>query len=178
MELMVTVSIAAVLAGLAAPSIRDFLMRQRMTGIGDDFSATMMRARNQAANFNVCTTVCLSTNSTNAAPTCATSGTDWQQGWIAFVNPNCSGSVNKPDVNNIFLTRQSIGLDYLLQSGGGNRRVMFNALGNSTVNGTDNFSVIYQDITTQETKKFGYVICMDAMGRTRNIPEDKACNSY
>lgn len=178
-ELMVTIGIAAILAGLAAPSIRDFLMRQRMTGIANDFNASVLRARNQASSRNVCTTMCMSSNPGGTSPTCESSGSDWQQGWIAFFNADCNGSISGPkQASDIFLIHESVGNDYLLQTQSSKRKITFNALGNNSVNGTSEFDIIYKDTSTNETKKYGLNICLDALGRTRIIPGENSCSNY
>lgn len=178
MELMVTIAIAAVLAGLAVPSIRDFLMRQRMTGIADDFSASLLKARSEAANRNVCTSMCMSSNTGATSPTCATTGTDWQQGWIAFLNTDCDGSKTNPAQSDVFLIRESIGSSYLLQTQSTVRIINFNPQGNSTLNSTSEFDIVYNTVNSAETVKYGFNICLDAMGRTRNITNDKTCSNY
>ena len=100
-ELMVTLAIAAVLAMLAAPSIRDFIVRSQMTNLGNEFNASILKARNEAVNRNTCVTVCMSSSAANASPACTTSGNDWQAGWIVFLNPSCDTGLNKPseDIN-------------------------------------------------------------------------------
>ena len=81
-ELLVTLAVAAVLASLAAPSIRDFIVRSKMTNLSNEFSGSVLRARNEAVNRNVCVTLCMSSSGT----ACTTTGTDWQAGWIGFLN--------------------------------------------------------------------------------------------
>jgi hypothetical protein len=34
--------------------------------------------------------MCQTANPTSASPTCATSGDDWQRGWLIFGNPSCT----------------------------------------------------------------------------------------
>ena len=150
-ELLVTIAIIAVLAGLAAPSIRDFLFKQRMTGIADDFSSAVMRAKNQAAS----------------------SGQDWQKGWIAFINTDCDSSLNTPvQTADVFLVRQSIGDSYLLQSQRNNRKMIFNPLGNIALSNADELDLIYSSVNSSETIKYGMNICVDSLGRTRYTTED------
>ena len=84
-ELVVTLAVAALLASLAAPSVRDFIVRSGMTNLGNEFNASILKARNEAVNRNTCVTMCMSSNASAASPSCTTSGTDWQVGWIVFL---------------------------------------------------------------------------------------------
>lgn len=178
-ELLVTIAVIAVLAGLAAPSIRDFLFKQRMTGIADDFSSAVMRAKNQAASKNICTTLCISSRTSDSPPSCDTSGQDWQKGWIAFINSDCDSSLNTPaQAADVFLVRQSIGDSYLLQSQGNKRKMIFNPLGNIALSNADELDLIYSSVNSSETIKYGVNICVDSLGRTRYTPQDKNCSNF
>ena len=80
-ELLVTVALVAVMAGLAAPSFRDFIVRRNLESVTSDFQSDIMKARTTAMNKNICVTMCMSSTAANSNPTCATSGADWQPGW-------------------------------------------------------------------------------------------------
>ena len=47
-ELLVVVSIAAILATLATPFLRDFVVRNKLAGLSNEFTASVLRARNEA----------------------------------------------------------------------------------------------------------------------------------
>lgn len=179
-ELMVTLAVAAVLAGLAAPSIKDFIVRSRMTNIGNEFTSAVLRARNEAINRNTCVTLCMSTTAGGAAPVCATSGDDWQVGWIAFLNPSCnSGAVSPSDSIDLFLTRTSVGDDFhLTAQSGAPRKMMFNPRGTPGLGAAAEYDLGYQSVGNSYTTRFGFNICLDALGRTRTIPTDKSCATY
>lgn len=51
-ELLVTVSIVAILAGLAAPSFREMVAKNRAKNIGSDLFASLLRARSEAVTRN------------------------------------------------------------------------------------------------------------------------------
>lgn len=80
-ELMVTIGIAAVLAGLAAPSVRDLITNNRLKSHISALQTSLMLARNEAINRKVRVVVCKSADQAS----CATTG-DWQQGWIVFID--------------------------------------------------------------------------------------------
>jgi len=178
-ELMVTLAVAAVLAMLAAPSIRDFIVRSQMTNLGNEFNSTILKARNEAVNRNTCVTVCMSSSAANASPACTTSGTDWQVGWIAFLNPSCDTGLNKPDDDiNMLLARPAGDPTYLLQTQHSRKKLTFNPRGAPGLGGAGRFDLIYDTVGNAMTTKYGFNICLDSLGRTRTIPNDKNCTGY
>ena len=47
-ELLITIALAAILASLAAPSVRDFIVRSKLTNLGGEFTASVLKSRNEA----------------------------------------------------------------------------------------------------------------------------------
>ena len=86
---MVTIAIAAVLAGLAAPSFRELIANNRLKSHISALQTSLMLARNEAINRNRRVVVCKSADQAS----CATTG-DWQQGWIVFVDADDDASVD------------------------------------------------------------------------------------
>jgi type IV fimbrial biogenesis protein FimT len=68
MELLLVVVVVAVLATLAAPSMRDFVVRNRVKTAASDLHFSLMLARSEATKRN-------------AAVSVARNGADWTQGW-------------------------------------------------------------------------------------------------
>jgi type IV fimbrial biogenesis protein FimT len=98
-ELLITVSIAAIMLTLAIPSFRDFLLNSRITSQTNEFVLAQASARSEAVKRGVRVSVCsLAVNSTT---TCADS-TTWDNGWLVFVDNNGDGTVDgaatPPDV--------------------------------------------------------------------------------
>lgn len=180
-ELMVTLALAAVLAGLAAPSIRDFIVRSRMSNIGNEFTASVLRSRNEAVNRNTCVTLCMSSSAGGASPACTSSGADWQVGWIAFLNPSCNSAANAPtDAIDLVLARVTTGDDFFLQAQGSTppKKMMFSPRGAPGLGSAAEFDLGYQSVSNSYTTRFGFNICIDALGRTRTVPTDKTCSTY
>lgn len=67
-ELLITISIAAILMGIAIPSFSTFVSAQRIRAASFDLSSTLIHARSEALKRNANTTL-----------TSATGG--WQNGW-------------------------------------------------------------------------------------------------
>ena len=79
-ELMITVSVLAILLGIAAPSFRDTLLNVRMTALANDLMTDLATARSEAAKRGVRVVLCTSSNGTSCT------NTSWQSGWIVFAD--------------------------------------------------------------------------------------------
>jgi len=86
-ELMITVSIAAVLATLAVPSMTSFLTSMRLSSASSLLYGDLNLARAEAIKRNTRVLMCPSSNGTS----CAT-GTNWAVGWILCVDANSDGA--------------------------------------------------------------------------------------
>ena len=88
-ELMITLVVAAVLLGLAAPSFSRFLADNRLTTQINDFTVALSTARTEAITRNTTAGVCTS----NGGTACAAGS--WQGGWLVFfvctaADPSCA----------------------------------------------------------------------------------------
>ena len=191
-ELMVTLAIAAILGTLAAPAMQDMIIKSRLSGVGNQFTGHILRASTEAISCNTCTVMCLSTTTdtaitTNssgnvtAGPMCADAGTDWQQGWIVFLKEDC---VNGTQVGNsrpvrpedYIVIKSSIGDSYNLLAQGSSppKRFFFDANGRPGLSGAGKFDLEYAPNSTL-TQNYGFNICVDSVGRTRNISWGQQC---
>lgn len=78
-ELIIVLTIAGVLAALAAPGMQKFVASNRLTAQVNDLLADISHARSEAIKRNVSSGVCASTSGTN----CTASG-NWANGWLVF----------------------------------------------------------------------------------------------
>ena len=190
-ELLVTIALVAVMAALAAPSFRDFMVRRNLDSVTGEFQSDIMKARTTAMNRNLCVTMCMSSNANQPNPTCSTSGQDWQLGWIVFLNPACNTSTNAiptdpndpPAPNprlNLIGARVGMAGQYYLNSQGTNavRRFTFNPRGGNSLASASEFDAVYISANNPLTLQYGKNVCVDPLARTRTIPSDKACNTY
>lgn len=76
-ELMVTVALAAILLGLAAPSLSDASLSSKLSASANRLAANSTLARSEAIKRNASIELCMSANGTS----CITTGS-WEQGWI------------------------------------------------------------------------------------------------
>lgn len=79
-ELMITLTVAGILATFAAPNYREFIQTNRMTTQVNLLVAALKTARSEAIKRGKMITVCKSNNQTS----CAISG-GWEQGWITII---------------------------------------------------------------------------------------------
>lgn len=175
---MVTLALAVILGSLAAPAIRDFIVRSSLTNLGNEFTGSVLKARNEAVSRNTCVTICTSSTAGDAAPACTTTGNDWQVGWIAFLNPSCDSGVNAPaDAINMIIARPGTNTGYLVVAQNSTRKITFNARGAPGLGGADQYNIVYNN-SSDPLNKYSFNICMDGLGRTRNIPADKNCAGF
>ena len=80
-ELATTLSVMAILAGIAAPSLAGFLERQRASAAINSLMTHMALARMSAITRNRRAVLCPSSNGNE----CETS-TDWSAGWMLFMD--------------------------------------------------------------------------------------------
>jgi type IV fimbrial biogenesis protein FimT len=168
-ELMVTIAVLGAVLAIGLPDLREFLTRGQVSTITTEFASDASRARAEAINRNSCVTMCMSSNTSNAlsggTPTCATTGQDWQAGWIVFANPSCSGSQNSPITNNstLIAVRQKGDSKFTLQQASGSafRRITFDSRG-LAAGVQKNLSLIYnEDINSVHDRS----ICLSSAGR-------------
>ena len=97
-EMMVTLTIAGILAGLAIPNMRTFLWNNRIASTGNDLLRSLQVARTEAIKRQrtatgqpITVTVCATSNSSAADNAIACSyGNSFAQ-WFVFVDTNANG---------------------------------------------------------------------------------------
>ncbi|WP_132976019.1 GspH/FimT family pseudopilin [Thiobaca trueperi] len=81
-ELVITLSIAAILMTIAVPSFQDLMRTNRTATQVNEFLTALNLARSEAVKRGASVSVCSSTNST----ACRTANTtNWADGWILYV---------------------------------------------------------------------------------------------
>ncbi|WP_428984442.1 GspH/FimT family pseudopilin [Rhodoferax mekongensis] len=177
-ELMVTLALIVILAALAAPALREYAIKSNLRNIGNEFTAGVLRARNEAISKNTCVTMCMSNTTDNALPACKTTDTDWQVGWIAFLNTSCNTTIAGPTaIEDVIFVRRSVGDQYFLNSQASTprRKLTFNSRGYPGLTNADEFDLVYSVVNDPMTSKYAFNICLDKLGRTRTISTDSSC---
>ena len=83
-ELMLTITIAAVLVTIATPSFRTLIENNRITKVSNEYATAFRLARSNALSKRLATFVCPSDNAGEDTPTC---GADWTNGLIVYFKP-------------------------------------------------------------------------------------------
>jgi type IV fimbrial biogenesis protein FimT len=92
-ELMITLLIAAIVLGLAAPGVSRLLERNRLQTSADSLFTGLMLARSEALKRNQPVTVCKSTNGTEC-----TAGAAWNQGWLVYADADGDAAVDPNEI--------------------------------------------------------------------------------
>lgn len=91
-ELMVAVTVLAIVLGLGIPAFRELTRNNAVTAAQNSLVTALNVARSEALRRNRPVSVCASTD----AATCATAA-DWGSGWIAFTDRAAAGTVDGGD---------------------------------------------------------------------------------
>jgi type IV fimbrial biogenesis protein FimT len=83
-ELMVTVSVLAILLGVAIPAMQNFTIRNRLVAVNNDLMTAVNFARSEASKRGTTVSVCKSSTMTSC-------GGSWSNGWIVFVDSGTAG---------------------------------------------------------------------------------------
>ena len=89
-ELMVTLTIVAILLAIGVPSYRYVTNSSRATSEVNGLLGDLQFARSEAIKEGQTVTVCPSSNGTS----CLTSSNVWNTGWIVFQDPNANATVD------------------------------------------------------------------------------------
>lgn len=93
-ELMVTISVAAILAAVAIPSMQGLIARNQITSANNELLSAIMYARSEAVLRGVPVRVCNSSTTTASSTESVVCSTDdsWASGWIVFVDADSDDS--------------------------------------------------------------------------------------
>ncbi|RMG31173.1 MAG: prepilin-type N-terminal cleavage/methylation domain-containing protein [Gammaproteobacteria bacterium] len=95
-ELLVTVSIAAILLATGLPAMQDFIKDSRITTAANALVTATQLARTAAVQYAANATLCISSNHR----TC--SGTRWTEGWMVWVDKNRNGALDRGEALQYF----------------------------------------------------------------------------
>jgi len=83
-ELMVTVALISVVVAFAIPSMTEFSKNDRLTTNVNTLVGHLAYARSEAVKRSVQVSLCVSSNSSTAAPSCT--GGNWEDGWMIYID--------------------------------------------------------------------------------------------
>ncbi len=122
-ELMITLTVVAIILSFGIPNLRDFTLNSRMTGTANDLHAAFQMARSEAAHAKTNVTICASADPMGAA----NCGGTWDQGWVVFIDDNANQARDageailrsRPPTDNGVLLRVANGATYFMYAPNG-----------------------------------------------------------
>lgn len=91
LELMITLSIAALLMTVAVPSYQSLMKESHLTAQANELMTALYYARSEAVKQGMRVTLCKSSD----GATC--NGGNWQDGWIVFSDTGTAGYIDSGD---------------------------------------------------------------------------------
>ncbi|MDO9313453.1 MAG: GspH/FimT family pseudopilin [Burkholderiaceae bacterium] len=179
-EMMTVVALIAIIGALAAPDLRAFVIRNKVAGVSNEFSAALQQARALAVSRNSCMSLCVA--SSNNAGTCMANTVDdvnfLATGWLIFQNPGCDAAKTDPEdavAGPILQQRSGEAGNYVLRASASELNiVLFDPRGYANLAAVGNFQI---EPPPGADASYRRTICLDAAGRStvRQFVEDDPC---
>ena len=90
-EMLVTITVLAIVLGIGLPGLRDFILNNRQVSTVNEMVGSLQYARTEAIARNRNVTVCPSADGADCA------GSDWSVGWIVFNDDDADGVMDGGD---------------------------------------------------------------------------------
>jgi type IV fimbrial biogenesis protein FimT len=151
-ELLITILVASLLMALAVPAFHSFVENNRLAASTNQIVTALAVARSEAIHRRETVTLCSSTDTAAAVPTCAVSAS-WETGWIAFTDRNGNGVYEPLAVPPEVLLRvwEGIPTGHTLTATGGMTQVRFDRLGVASAG--DTFRLANPDCRTGQANR-------------------------
>jgi type IV fimbrial biogenesis protein FimT len=91
LELMITITVVAILLAIAVPSFRDVIRRNQVSSASNELLASIAYARTEAIDRGQLVSICPSAD----GAACTASGQAYEPGWIIYTYPAGAASANK-----------------------------------------------------------------------------------
>jgi type IV fimbrial biogenesis protein FimT len=92
LELTFALAVGAVVFSLAVPALAKFVERSAVVAAHNDLRGSIGYARNQAIQLSTPVSICASADQQRCG-----NGSDWNQGWIAFIDRGAPGELDGAD---------------------------------------------------------------------------------
>ena len=158
-ELLVTMTLVAILSAIALPSLSSFVTNSRVSSRANDFVAAINLARSEAVKRSSGVTICPSSN----AATCATAA-DWASGWIVFSDHDIDATADTGDELIHVFPGLSGGITMVLGNNGTiTKSITFLGVGRSVAS----FGGTVATLCPPEGGDYCRYICINSLGRPR-----------
>ncbi|MEL7185700.1 MAG: GspH/FimT family pseudopilin [Pseudomonadota bacterium] len=135
-ELLTTVLVIGVILALGVPNMTAFRQNSTMTALANDLHSSFHLARSEASRSRAIVTICSSTNSMTANPSC---GGEFEDGWIVFADTDGDIAVDGGEA--ILRRFPAANTDIAINSGGNDDYFSYAASGQGRGNVTGNAPV-------------------------------------
>ena len=108
-ELLVTLMLVVILASVAVPSYRAFIVNQQLTAASGDFMVSLLQARSEAVRLG---------KNVAVAPL---DGANWTSGWNVFLDNDCTGTYSSTNsaTNTLVVSSPAMGPAVSIDAGSG-----------------------------------------------------------
>jgi type IV fimbrial biogenesis protein FimT len=103
LELMITITVMAILLAIAVPSFRDVIHRNQVSSASNALLASMNYARSEAITRGQLVSMCPGDKTSG----CSSTGKVYDQGWIVYTYPAGAASANKAYAASSILLRST-----------------------------------------------------------------------
>ncbi len=130
-ELVVTVAMAAIVLTVGVPSFKEMTINNRLTTATNMLVGSLNLARSEAIKRGKAISICKS----NTGTSCTGSGTQWEDGWIVFVNEDKDSPAQVDSGEEILRVLPGLRDSYSLRSNNFTNFLTYKASGQSNNNG-------------------------------------------
>ena len=95
-ELMITLAVGVIILGIGIPAFTGMMASNRATGYANELIGALRLARSEAVKRGAGVTVCASNGESDLSKI-ACDGTNWQNGWLVFTDPDDDRTYNSGD---------------------------------------------------------------------------------
>jgi type IV fimbrial biogenesis protein FimT len=110
-ELMVTIAVAALLLGLAAPSFRDLAIRNELSTYTNELISSINYARSEAVRSGKPVQICSSSDGESCSGV-------WTDGWVTFVDADDDGALDTDKGDTVLKIRAALSTGYWIDDSG------------------------------------------------------------
>lgn len=101
-EIMITLSVMAILAAVSAPSFNGVLASTQQVGTRDQVINALASARSEAVTRGVDVTICAKAKASYSCATDATTKANWQHGWLIYSDSDGNSNASASEVLQAF----------------------------------------------------------------------------
>lgn len=175
-ELMVTVSIVAILTSLSMGPMRQFMGKWQMSNVLNAYNGSLQLARSEAVKRGRVTRMCRTSNGTACATDSPVEG--WATGWLVYVDNDASGGLTSPD--QIVITQGAFSNFYNISSSTTNSTGTFVFTPTGFMQGgtaNEGMTFNWDNPATSGVEHIQKTLCISRTGRSR-IVEGATCSAY